>query len=570
MRRTSGASRGLLALAPLMLLVAVGLSSCAQIMRDDSGGRAGGSAATTSTPRSSAPVYYYTYYVSPSGSDSAAGTSPSTAWRTLSKASSMILRPGTRVLLQGGQRFTGELRLGRRDAGSAAHPVLIGSYGRGRATIVERKADAISIDNTAGVVIRDLSLVGRGRAFTYGLGVDAYSSRTGTNRLDGLVISDVSISGFVDGISIGGTGAAGFRDVLVSDCTLDHNLDNGMMTWGPTFDPAKRTYANANIDVQRVTAFANKGDPHLTAHNSGSGIILGSVSGGDVTRSTAYDNGGNEGSREGSDGIWAYDSTQVTLEHSLSYDNRTNDGEDGDGFGLDQNASHSVMQYDLSYGNDGAGYLLYSSLNNGAQTHNVVRFNISSGDVRDGSSLYGGVTVVGHVAHGAVYQNTVVMAPHATGTTPALVLGPLVKGITVRNNIFLIRDGAVVDAQVSLTRAQALLQGNDYYAVAAPVTIIWGPAVYSSVGSWRSATGQEMVHGHPAGLSADPGLRGPVIGLRARSPGVPAVGRGFAPRRASPLVGAGLDLPRLFGLDPGPENYAGQPVSAANLNVGAV
>ncbi|MGI8450201.1 MAG: hypothetical protein ACR2MP_24095 [Streptosporangiaceae bacterium] len=183
-----------LAVTPLILLLTVALTSCAQIMRDDSGGQppAPAPSASGSPPP---PVYYYTYYVSPSGSNSAAGTSPWHAWRTLSKASSVILRSGTRVLLQGGQKFTGELRLSRHDGGSASHPVLVGSYGHGRATIVERKSNAISITNTAGVVIQDLSIVGRGLAFTYGLGIAAYSSIAGTSRLDGLRIENVSVSG---------------------------------------------------------------------------------------------------------------------------------------------------------------------------------------------------------------------------------------------------------------------------------------------------------------------------------------------------------------------------------------
>lgn len=557
-----------LARAALFLVLALTLSSCSQIMRYDSGGSTTRSAVATG---SSAPWYHYTYYVSPSGNNSAAGTSPSTAWRTLSKVSSAVLRPGTRVLMQGGQRFSGQLQFGADDAGSAAHPVLIGSYGRGRATIVERKSNAISIYNTAGIVIRDLAIVGKGQALTYGLGINVYSSRTGTARLDGLTIENVHVSGFIDGISIGASGAAGFRNVLVSDSTLSHNLDTGLMIWGPTFDPAKQNYANARVRVQRVMAFDNRGDPHLTAHNSGSGIVLGSVSGGSVTWSTAHDNGGRGGSREGSDGIWTYDSTRVIIEHCLSYDNRTDDQEDGDGFGLDQNTSHSVMQYNLSYGNDGAGYVLYSGINDGAQTHNVVRFNISSTDVHDQSNNYGGMTVVGYVTRSAVYQNTVVMGPHTSGTTPALVLGSKIQGITVRNNVFLIRDGVVVAGQkTALGSNQALLQGNDYYAVAARLTITWGPGVYSTIEAWQSATGQEMLKGRRIGQYDDPNLRGPLIGLRAKAPGAAWVGRRFAPRGNSPLVGAGLNLPALFGVNPGPNNFVGQPISLTKPDVGAL
>lgn len=558
-------SRRSLAGMPLILLLTVALTSCAQIMRDDSGGQP--AAPAPSAPGSSPPpVYYYTYYVSPSGSNSAAGTSPSRAWRTLSKASSVILRPGTRVLLQGGQKFTGELELSRADAGSASHPVLIGSYGRGRATIVERKSNAISINNTAGVVIQDLSIVGRGQAFTYGLGIGAYSSMTGTSRLDGLVIQDVSISGFVDGISIGGTGPAGFANVLVSDSRLSGNLDNGLMTWGPAFDPAKQNYANENVRVQHVTATGNRGDPHLLAHNTGSGIVLGSVRDGEITWSTAYANGGHEGSHQGPDGIWAYDSAHIAIEHNLSYQNHTNDATDGDGFGLDQNTSDSVMQYNLSYRNDGAGYLLYTSLDNGAQNHNVVRFNISSADVRDGNGYYGGISVLGFVQNSAVYQNTVIMAPQA-GQAPALQLSKYVKRDTVHNNVFAVHSGAVIAAKAYLRPGQAELQGNDYYS-AYPLSINWDGSLYSSLGTWRSASGQERLKGRPVGLDANPDLAGPYLGLRVKAPG--GTGAGFAPRPRSPIVRAGLDLPRLFGLDPGPGNYAGTPISPQHLNIGAL
>jgi hypothetical protein len=43
------------------------------------------------------------YYVSPSGSDFAAGTSPSTAWRTVARVNSAALVAGDTVLFQGGE-----------------------------------------------------------------------------------------------------------------------------------------------------------------------------------------------------------------------------------------------------------------------------------------------------------------------------------------------------------------------------------------------------------------------------------------------------------------------------------
>src|SRR5207244_1267412 len=74
-------------------------------------------------------------------------------------------------------------------------------------------------------------------------------------------------------------------------------------------------------------------------HNSGSGIVLGSVNNGLVERSVAHDNGDLCHANECGAGIWAYDSTGITIQSNLSYSNETGGRTDGDGFDLDQNTS---------------------------------------------------------------------------------------------------------------------------------------------------------------------------------------------------------------------------------------
>jgi hypothetical protein len=70
------------------------------------------------------------YYVDADhGSDSRAGTSPQTAWKTLSKATKAQLKPGEHLLLRRGQTFSGSLNLS--DTGTAANPVVVASYGTG-------------------------------------------------------------------------------------------------------------------------------------------------------------------------------------------------------------------------------------------------------------------------------------------------------------------------------------------------------------------------------------------------------------------------------------------------------
>ena len=514
--------------------------------------------------RTTGPV---TYYVSPSGNDAASGTSPSTAWRSLSRADSAVLRPGNRLLLQGGRRFVGALTVGARDAGDASQPVLISSYGTGRATIATSGASGIAIYDTAGVQITNLSITGTSAEPASGAGINVYSDLGKNRKLNYIYISEVSVSGFANGIAVGGgNGATGFRNVWIRDSILYDNLDAGLQTYGPPFTSAP-VYANENVHISHVTAFHNSGDPRNHAYSTGSGIILASVWNGNVSWSTAYGNGGVGIAPEGPEGIWAYNSTAVTIDHDVSYDNRTGNRIDGNGFGLDQNTSNSFLEYDLSYGNDGAGYMLFSKLDDGLQSRNVIRFNISYGNGRDGSRRFGGINVVGLISNTAVYQNTIVMQSGPYGS-PALILGNEIHGITIHNNVFMTRAAPIVFATATLQTSAALLQGNDYYTSSSDWLVLWGQRGYFSLDAWRSATGQETLAGRSVGLAVDPDFTGPLFRLQGITASG-AAGMAFMLSRGSPLIGKGLDLALLSGSDSSMRNYSGHPVSARSANVGA-
>ena len=74
-----------------------------------------------------------TYYVSPSGSDSASGLASSSAWRTVGKVSNASLQPGDTVLFQGGATYSGALMPGQ--SGTASAPITFGSFGGGQANV---------------------------------------------------------------------------------------------------------------------------------------------------------------------------------------------------------------------------------------------------------------------------------------------------------------------------------------------------------------------------------------------------------------------------------------------------
>jgi hypothetical protein len=498
-----------------------------------------------------------TFYLSATGDDTGDGLTPATAWRSIARANMAVFTPADRLLLQGGTTFHGALRLGPREAGHASAPVVVGSYGSGRATISASGASAITVYDTGGVEIQNLALIGDRAAFTEFGGIKLFSDLPDDRKLDHVAISDVDVTGFAMGIDIGGgQGATGFRDVRVSDSKLHGNRDAGLISTGPAFNRSSPTYAHEAITISNVQAYDNLGNPDERQRSTGNGIVLGSVSGALIEDSTAHDNGTKNNSFSGPVGIWTYDSTGVTIQHDVAYHNRRAGHADGGGFDLDQNVSSSVIQYNYSYDNDGPGYLLYSRRASEALTGNVVRYNISNNDTRKGS-VYGALTLSGNVKGAQIYHNTVMVGPNSSGQPAALRLHGTLLGVTIRDNIFVSRGTELLDAGARYSTKQVLLQGNDLFRTSGRPLIRWSSTSYFSLTAWRGATGQEQLGSKHTGLSIDPKF--------VHSTGAAA----FKLSARSPLIGQALDLSSLFGIDPGGVDYFGTPTTGTSA-VGAV
>ncbi|WP_306338079.1 right-handed parallel beta-helix repeat-containing protein [Streptomyces sp. KL118A] len=500
-----------------------------------------------------------TYYVSPRGDDANDGTDPGRAWRSLARAERVGLQPGDRLLLAGGARFGGTVTVDGTEAGDADRPVVIGSYGEGRAEIAAEGAPGVSVHNTAGVRIHDLTLSGDRAAHKGYGGISLYNDRPGSGRFDGIAVADVTVSGFRVGIAVGGIGRGdGFRNVTVDRARLHGNKDAGLLTYGPAFDPAHPAWSHEDVEITNVEAYRNTGDPGADDRHTGDGIVLGAVRDAAVRGSSAHDNGADAArtAPSGPVGIWAYDATEVVLERNTAYRNHTGSDVDGAGFGFDENVSHSTIQYNLAFHNDGPGFYAYTREANGAHTDNSIRYNLTADDGRR-LPRFGGLAVYGHdVRDLHLYQNTVVMTATEDGVGgPALRLMDGQSGVTVRNNNF-VTDGsplAVVDK--GLDERNVVLQGNNYRAEQGRWTLQWGDRTFHDRAAWSRATGQERLDGHPVGLSADPCFPGG---------GLPAVDSPDDAHLLAPdcsaLADQGLDLKELFGTDTGSTDYFGRTV----------
>jgi hypothetical protein len=519
-----------------------------------------------------------TYYVSPTGNDSNSGTSPGYPWRTITKVNAGHYKAGDCILFEGGQTFSGSLNFTASSwpaTAAAAHPFTIGSYGSGSATINSGSAGGFLAHNVAGFNLVNLNFVGHGS--TSANGVRILNDLPGNVKLDYVYLANLHVSGYGgDGVLVDGeNGSSGFKNVNISDVTADNNTGHSgsgtagiIVTSLANYGFGDKNAANEDVLIDHCVSYSNPG----TAGNSnwsGSGIMMANVNGGAIQSSVAADNGAHSW---GTVGIWAADATNVKIQYNESYGTMTTNGSDGDGFDLDGGVTNSVMQYNYSHDNAGAGYLVWS-YNDGRVTGSsnlTVRYNVSQNDGRTKDNWYGSITIgdAGGTLTGVdVYNNTVYQSL-GNRTYAATIQGSSASSIhaLVANNIFYATNGSRLIKDVAGS-PNVSFTGNDYYSTD-PFSAIWRSTDYTSLASWQDATGEEKIRGKRVGTTANP---------RLDHPGGGGITGGYDPAHltayellsVSPLHGAGLDLHPLYGINAGTHDYYGNPLPSSGSDIGA-
>ncbi len=218
---------------------------------------------------------------------------------------------------------------------------------------------------------------------------------------------------------------------------------------------------------------------------------------------------------------------------------------DGDGIILDV-TTDSIMQFNYTHDNDGAGLFLFAEANM-SSTANIVRYNISQNDARAQGDIYGGIFVGGDVDDAQIYNNTVFTGPSSTSSPSAIsLLNVLGDSILVENNIFSAAGGVpLVNSDGS--GSDLYFWQNDYWTTDLTAAFLWGGASYQSLSDWSSNTGQEMALGSPSGLNVSPGLTNPGGGGTIGNADILSTLTTYHLKKNSPLSNAGLDLADWFG-----------------------
>lgn len=367
--------------------------------------------AVTPMVASAGPAAGTHYYLScGSGNDSSAGTSTSTAWNTLAKASSVTFGPGDTLSLRDGTTCTGVLT--PHGSGTASAPITINSYGSGnlpkivgnnaRATIYLHNVQGYELDN---LDVSDLSTSSSNPNPQTGI----YIENTDYGNGNHYVVNGVNVHNIAGcdcpnpgqpsgGVVFNADGAntlTSFSDIKVTNSTFSNVNGVGVLTtslWqkraqypggpGTAFGPI------TGVVVQNNTMSSMGGDGIDVSNGVNALVQNNTVAGFGLHASTSHA------------GIWTWNSDYSTIQ----YNNVSggNSGQNGAfAFDVDGGNTGTLFQYNFSH--DNTGFMLLCATQTLVSANQTVRDNISQND----GDLSGGVIILAcsTQTNPAIYDN---------------------------------------------------------------------------------------------------------------------------------------------------------------------
>jgi hypothetical protein len=369
--------------------------------------------ATASPPATAAGTTYYVDAVA--GSDTAAGTSPGAAWRSLAKLNGTTFLPGDSILLHKGDTWAGQLN--PKGSGTPAARITLSSYGTGSLPKIDgsglvagggcAEGAAVLFTDQEHWVVDGLEVVNDSGVDNLGTTVPG-NHRVGICFVNGArriesgitivnnVIHDVNgcfICTGYDGHNNGAIvvvaydtyGASSFDDVYVANNTISRVGRVGIVVsdWSTPFGGEHYYVDQASLST-RVTIRGNTMD-----QVDGDGIIVKGTDGAVIEHNLVANASQNTvaGSTEPSNaGIWSSFTHNTTMQFNEVYGLKTQTT-DGQGFDIDGGSTNTKVQYNYSHDNEG-GFILLMGLGIGElpspSKNAIVRYNLSVNDAFPG------------------------------------------------------------------------------------------------------------------------------------------------------------------------------------------
>lgn len=373
-----------------------------------------------------------TYYVdAASGSDTAAGNSTATAWKTLAKVNATTFRAGDSILFHAGQRWVGQLY--PRGSGASGNPITLSSYGSGAKPVIDGQSlasgGAIYLKNQRWWTIDGFEVTND--SGTNNLG----ATKAGSHR-SGIFV-DNNGGGTLSGITIRNNYVHDVNGCFVCNGAAPHN-NGGIVVAADLMNPlsfGSGSYDGVLIENNRVERVGRTGiifndwsigllytiyKPSLSKNVTVRGNTVytidsdGIIVAGSQNNLIAHNIVGHAGlktvagtSVPSAAGIWTAKSINTVIEYNEVYGVLTQQNVDGQGFDADLVASNVTVQYNYSHDNEGGFMLMLGGPLAGSGL--VVRYNLSVNDGWGGSK---GVFTfaLGLIQNTSIYNNTVYVA----------------------------------------------------------------------------------------------------------------------------------------------------------------
>ncbi len=540
------------------------------------------------------------FYFAAAGNDGSSCASPQSPCQSVERANAMTYRPGDVISFHGGDRFSGCLLLDSRNVlggGAASNPIVVGSYGLGRATLLSNCPGIhalVTIDGVSGVIVENLDLSANGTRTAIGLLIQ---NSIRNKIVETVIVRGNDIQGFnIDGsthygaeIFVSGHATNGncgaLNDIQITDNRL-HGAegstspdDNGITGFGCGHNITNVKYSGNEVFYIGGRALAPGG-------TSGNGIIANGADGGEVSHNLVHDNGANAATCGGPAGIWAFHAANIRIEFNEVYHMRPLPDYPGHGacdwaaFDLDSGVTASFVQYNYSHDNAGPGLLGFTGERWGP---NTFRYNISENDQTMMTGASGSIAI-SHGGISYVYNNTIVRSGTYTGSVPPACIslglpGVYPAGTIIANNMCInsmtdrlgrtryLDAGSATDAS-AVTIANNLYynpEGNDHWN--------WLNVDYASLAAFKTASGKDIGSsvGQPSVVGA--GMEGPCPWTPHLANGPQPCPSGYALKAHSAAIGTGLNLALApYALEPGSRDYYGTALphhAGSGYNIGA-
>jgi hypothetical protein len=524
---------------------------------DDAGPTADSGANGVSAATACASVGPGGYYLdSAGGNDSSDGTSPATAWRTLTKVNGVTYQPGNRICFKAGGSWTGQLQ--PKGSGTSAAPILIGMYGSGAKPSLAAGAtdtSTVTLLNQQYWEINDLEVTNTKASLGDYRGISVNGQNGGT--LNHIYIQNCFVHDVTGNVVwIGGSGASApgitfgggwdaskksggivfdvqagsgtavktrFNDVLiqgntVQDCSFGgiifKQLD-GTVHWGtrssatdPSWTPHTNVVVRGNYLSQLNTKY---GCDAIYMTDVQNGLIEENVSDG-----------------AGTSAIELYYTDSVTVQKNETFGTTMKaGGADWNGMDTDEATTNTVIQY--NYFHDNGDGILICQFSFGSS---VIRYNIVQNNSRYQIYLHSDPS-----AASSVYNNTVYNDKDNSGVTYGYGTA-LAASYAFQNNIFFAASGNGL-----LTTGGGITYHDNLYS---------GSSVKVPAGDSKPITANPMLMAPGTGTSG--GASGPAFGSLG----------GYELEPGSPALHAGVTIVNNGGLD-----FWGTPLPATAPDLGA-